>query len=75
MTAALEGSEWTAARLGRNLSPEKNRYPFYRRLGGPLGRSGRAEILVLTGVRSRTVQPVVNRCTLNLIISIPLCTC
>ena len=32
---------------------------FYRRLGGPQGWSGRAEILVPTGIRSRTVQPVV----------------
>ena len=38
--------------------PGKTRYPFYRRLGGPQGRSGRAENFVLTGIRSRTVQPV-----------------
>ena len=31
-------------------------------MGGPRGRSGRAENCVLTGVRSRTVQPVVSRC-------------
>ena len=63
MTAALEGGEWSAARPGRTLPPGKNRYPFYRRLGGPQGRSGRAENLVPTGIRSRTVQPVVSRCT------------
>ena len=50
--------EWSAARPGRTLSPGKTRYPFYRRLGGPQGRSGRAENLVHTGLRSRTVQPV-----------------
>jgi len=38
--------------------PEKTRYLFYRMLGVPKGRSGRAENLVLTGIRSRTVQPV-----------------
>ena len=38
MTAALEGGEWSAARLGRTLPPGKTRYPFYRRLGGPQGR-------------------------------------
>ena len=43
MTAALEGGEWSAARPGRTLPPGKTRYPFYRRLGGPQGRSGRAE--------------------------------
>ena len=50
--------EWSAARPGRTLPPGKTRYPFYKRLGGPQGRSGRAENLVLTGIRSRTVQPV-----------------
>ena len=60
MTAALEGSEWSAARPDRTLPPGKTPYPFYRRLGGPQGRSGRAENLVPTGIRCRTVQPVVS---------------
>jgi len=46
MTAAREGGEWSAARPGRTLRPGKNRYPFYRRLCGTEGRSGRAENLV-----------------------------
>ena len=58
MTATLEGGEWSAARPGRTLPPGKNRYQFYRRLGGPQGRYGWAENLVPTGIRSRTVQPV-----------------
>ena len=58
MTAALERGECSAARPGRTLPPGKTRYPFYRRLGGPQGRSGQAENLVPTGIRSRTVQPV-----------------
>ena len=58
MTVALEGGEWSAARPGRILPPGKTRYPFYKRLGGPQGRSGRAENFVPTGIRSRTVQPV-----------------
>jgi len=41
MTAALEGDEWSASRPVRTLPPGKTRYPFYRRLGGPQGRSGR----------------------------------
>jgi len=56
MTAALEGGEWSAARPGHTLLPGKTRYPFYRRLGWPQGRSGRAENLVPTGIGSRTVQ-------------------
>jgi len=43
MTPALEGCEWSAARLGRTLPPGKTRYPFYRRLDGPHGRSGRVQ--------------------------------
>jgi len=46
-----------------SLPPVKTRYPLYRRLGGPQGRSGRAENLVPTGIQSRTVQPVVSRYT------------
>ena len=52
------GGEWSAARPGRTLPPGKTRYPFYRRMGVPQGRSGRAENLAPTGIRSRTVQPV-----------------
>ena len=52
MTTALEGGEWSAARPGRTLLPGKTRYPLYRRLVGPQGRSGRAENLAATGIRS-----------------------
>ena len=52
--------EWSAARPGRTLPPGKTRYPFYRRLVWPQGRSGTAENLVPTGIRSGTVQPVVS---------------
>ena len=58
LTAALEGGEWSAARPGPTLLPGKARYPLYRRLGGPQGRSGRVENLVPIGIRSRNVQPV-----------------
>ena len=63
MTVALEEGEWSAGSPGRALPPGKTRYPFYRRLSGPHGRSGRAENLVPNGIRSRTVQPVVSRYT------------
>jgi len=63
MTAALEGGEWSAACPGRTLPQEKGWYPLYRRLGGPQGRSGRAENLVPTSIRSPIVQPVVSRYT------------
>ena len=63
MAAGLEGDEWLAASPGHTLTLGKTRYPFYRRLGGPQDRSGRAENLVPTAIRSRTVQPVVSRYT------------
>jgi hypothetical protein len=37
---AIRRGEGSASRLGRSLPPEKTRYPLYRRLGGPQGRSG-----------------------------------
>ena len=55
--------EWSAARPGRTLPLGKTRYPLYRRLGGPQGRSVRAENLSPPGFDPRTVQPVVSRYT------------
>jgi len=55
---------WVVSSTARpHFTPAKTRYPFYRRLGGPQGWPGRAEILVPAGIRSRTVQPVVSRYT------------
>jgi hypothetical protein len=46
------------------LHPGKTRYPLYRRLGGPQGRSGRVrKISPPPGFDSSTVQPVASRCT------------
>ena len=56
-TAALEGGEWSAAPRP-HFTPGKIRYPLYRRLGGPQGRSGGAKNLVPPGIRSLTVQLV-----------------
>jgi hypothetical protein len=42
----------------------KTRYPLYRRVGGPQGRSGRVQKISLpSGFDSRTVQPVASRYT------------
>ena len=50
---------WVVSSTPRpHFTPVKTRYPFYRRLCGPQGRSGWAENLVPTGIRLRTVQPV-----------------
>jgi hypothetical protein len=51
-TSALEAYEWSASRPGRTLPPGNTRYPLYMVLGGPQGRSGWAENLTPTGIRS-----------------------
>ena len=64
MTTALEGGERSASRPGRSLPPEKTRYPLYRRLGGPQGRSGQVrKISPPPGFDPRTAQPVASRYT------------
>ena len=63
MTAALEGGEWSATCRGHTSPPGKTRYPFYRRLGGPQGRSRWAENLIPSRIQSWTVQSVFSRYT------------
>ena len=63
MTATLEGGEWSAARPGRTLPRERPGTHCTGGWVGPQSRSGRVENLVLTGIRSRTVQPVLSRYT------------
>ena len=46
------------------LPPGKTRYPLYRRLGGPQGRSGLVrKIFTPPGLDPRTVQPAASRYT------------
>jgi len=46
------------------LPPKKTRYPLYKRLGGPQGRSGRVrKISPPPGFYPRTVQPVASSYT------------
>jgi len=47
---------WVVSSTPRpHFTPGKDPVPFYMRLGGPQGRSGRAENLAPTGIRSPTV--------------------
>ena len=58
------GRGWVVSSTPRlHFTPGKTWYPFYRRLGGPQGRSGQAENLIPTGIRSQTIQPIVSRYT------------
>ena len=64
MTTILERGEGSVSGSGRFLPPEKTRYPLYRRLGEPQGRSGQAwKISPTLGFDPRTVQPVASRYT------------
>jgi hypothetical protein len=64
MTTALEGGEGSASRPGRSLPTGKTRYPLYRRLGGPQGRSGQVrKISPPPGFDPRTFHPVTSRYT------------
>ena len=48
----------------RSLPPGKTRYPLYRRLGRPKGRSGQVRIIFLPpGFGPRTVHPIASRYT------------
>jgi len=56
--------EGSASRPDRSLPPGKTRYPLYRRLGVPQGRSGQVrKISPPLELDPRTVQPVASRYT------------
>jgi len=63
MTAALEWSEWSAARPGCTLPQERPGTHFTGGWVGPRVWSGQAENLVPTSIRSCTVQPVISHYT------------
>ena len=55
---------WESASRPGRLPPGKTRYAFYRRLGGPQGRSGQVrKISPPPRFDPRTVQPVASRYT------------
>ena len=64
-TSALDGGGWsTPCHALAALPLGKTRYPLYRRLGGPQGRSGRVrKILPSLGFDPWTIQPVASRYT------------
>ena len=63
LTSALDGVGRQHHALAA-LPPGKIRYPLYRRLGGPQGRSGQArKISPPLGFDPRTIQPVASRYT------------
>ena len=63
LTSALDGVDGQC-HAPAALPPGKTRYPLYRRLGGPQGRSGRVRKISPPPVFDpRTVQPVASRYT------------
>jgi hypothetical protein len=64
LTSALDGGWWSKPRPCCFTPEQDKRYPFYRRLGGPQGRTGRVRKISPTpGFNPRTVQPVASCCT------------
>ena len=59
LNLALDWGGWTTPHLGRFSPRKETRYPFYRRLGRPQGRSGRVrKTSPPSEFDPRTVQPV-----------------
>jgi hypothetical protein len=53
LTSALDGAGWSKPRPSRFTPRKESRYPLYRSLGGPQGRSGRVrKISPPSGIRS-----------------------
>ena len=64
LTLALNQGGWSTPRPGRFTPGIETRYPLYRRLGGPQGRSGRLrKISPPPGFDPRIVQPMADRYT------------
>jgi rRNA maturation protein Nop10 len=64
LTSALDGGGWSTPRPGRFTPGKESRYPLYRRLGWPQGRSGRVRKISLPpGFDLRTVHPVASSYT------------
>jgi hypothetical protein len=64
LITAPEGGEGSASRPRRSLPPGKTRFPSYRRLGGPQGRSGQVgKISPPPGFDPLTAQSVASRYT------------
>jgi hypothetical protein len=61
---AVDRGGWLTPRPGRFTSEKETRYPLYRQMGGPRGRSGRVrEISPRPKFEPRIVQPVASRYT------------
>jgi hypothetical protein len=64
LTSALDEGGWSTPHSSHFTPLKETRYPLYRRLGKPQGRSGWVlKISPPPGFDPRTVQPVASRCT------------
>ena len=64
LTSGIDRGGWTTPHPGRVTPGKETRYPLYRRLGGPQGRSGQVrKISPQPGFDPRTLQPVASRYT------------
>jgi len=80
LTSALDGSVCGQRHTPATLPLGKTQYLFYRRLGGPQGRSGQVQkISPPPGFNPRTVQPIASNYTdwtalAHIVVYIVLCT-
>jgi len=56
LTSALDGGGWSTQRPDLSTPGEENRYPLYRTLGGPQGRSG--QVRKISGFDLWTAQTI-----------------
>ena len=63
MTVALEGGEWSAARPGRSLPPQKDPLRIVQEVGWAPGPVWTAENLTPPGFDPRTALPLASRYT------------
>jgi hypothetical protein len=63
LISALDGGGWSAPFPDLFTSGKETRCPVCRKLGGPQGRSGRAEISPQPGFDPLAVQPILSRYT------------
>ena len=62
LASALDGGEWSTLRPGRFDPGKETRYPLYRKVGGPQGRSELAQNISETpGYDPRTAHPLGSR--------------
>jgi hypothetical protein len=67
LTLALDEFGWSTPRPSRFTPGKETRYPLYRRLGGPNGRSGRVRKIIAYGGNIKFRKHIIINRTTNLV--------